>query len=83
MGGGESGREGQGGGRLRIIMADIVHVVQQKPTQHCKAIIRQLKIKPKKVCDQIIRSITLNFYTFEQIVLDSFYCDCQNSHETS
>ena len=82
MSGGESGREGQGEGRLRIIMADI-HVVQQKPTQHCKAIIRQLKIKSKKVCDQIIRSITLNLYTFEQLVLDSFYCDCQNSHETS
>ena len=32
----------------------IVDVLQQKPTQHCKAIILQLKSKPGKACVKIM-----------------------------
>ena len=51
------------GGRLKgegeyVYLWLILNVLQQKPTQHCKAIILQLKqnkIQETKVCDQIIR----------------------------
>jgi hypothetical protein len=41
---GEGGREAQEGGDIGILMADS-HFVWQKPTQHGKAIILQLKNK--------------------------------------
>ena len=44
---GEGGREAQEGGHIGILMADS-HFVWQKPTQHGKAIILQLKNKFKK-----------------------------------
>ena len=43
MEGWDGGREVLEGGEIYILTADL-HTVQQKPTQHCKVIILQLKI---------------------------------------
>ena len=55
MGWSGGGREAQEGGDIYILIADsykyiyiLIAVVQQKPAQHRKAIILQLKIKFKK-----------------------------------
>ena len=41
---GESGREAQESGDICILMADSHFHTAEKPTQHCEAIILQLKI---------------------------------------
>ena len=51
MGGGR--REAQGGGEIYLYLYLIHLVAQQKLTQHCKAIIRQLKNKFKKRLNEL------------------------------
>ena len=53
------GREAQDEEDIRIL--ELIHVVQQKPTQHCKAIILHLKIQIKK---KRLHTIAILSYTF-------------------
>ena len=63
----DGGCEGGSRGRGNILYLWLIHVVRQKPTQHCKAIILQLKIKFEHYCNKKIKILFLKY--FEILIL--------------
>ena len=70
--GGRHEREVQEGGDICILMA-VSHIVQQKPTQHCKAIILHVK-KREREREQSVLAMWLliidnvNFFAFKLFI---------------